>query len=154
MIITRKFVSSTIVGISVIAYSFIGLVQKSLSAPAPPLTALKVVGVYSDKGGVNGKGGWEQPITSIFSTQYPHYGNTLEVNVCETGYGQFPIAKFNTVPMTLVSSTPTLNGSLVTGFCRTWLYKDSFNGGIFTYQATSINYPFRTLSIRFSIISR
>ncbi|MDF5713222.1 MAG: DUF4879 domain-containing protein [Rhizonema sp. NSF051] len=154
MLSFRQIASSAIIGLSVLGSSSIELGQKAFAAPAPPLTALRVTGVYSDMGSVSGNGGWEYPIpmTSSISTQYSHYGNVIGVYVCETGYGQNSIAKFNGNPMKLDRSDPQPDSSgTITGYCRLWEYDNSFNGGTFTYQASSINAPFRTLSLSFYV---
>ncbi|MFK0734832.1 MAG: DUF4879 domain-containing protein [Gloeotrichia echinulata GP01] len=120
----------------------------SSSAPAPALTAVKVVLVQSS-------GFSSDPIPSgSLSTPNDHNGPSLTVVTEDVGYGQSQIALFNGNRMKLVSSEPLPGrkpGTIVTGWRYTWSYQGSFANGTFTYQSTSINFPVRTLSTRLFI---
>lgn len=115
----------TILGLSTIGISVAGM-EQAISAPAPALSQVKVIGV----------------------NRVPQ----LCVQTQEVGYGTNQIAQFNGNRLTERSSAPTLGaGRVVTGWTRVWCYQGSFTSGTFTFQATSINFPWNTLSTRLYI---
>jgi hypothetical protein len=116
--------------------------EQALSAPAPALSSVRVTAVASSKYP------YRDPIPQgSLSTPQDHGGPSLCVETTEVGYGQNQIAKFNGNRLTENSSTAILGtGNIVTGWKRVWCYQGSFTSGTFTFQATSINFPWNTLS--------
>jgi hypothetical protein len=132
---------STTIGISVAG------MEQAISAPAPALSQVKVIGVISSN-----YPNWESIPQGNLSTQQDHGGPQLCVQTQEVGYGRNQIAQFNGNRLTERSSAPTLGaGRVVTGWTRVWCYQGSFTSGTFTFQATSINFPWNTLSTRLYI---
>ena len=69
----------------------------------------------------------------------------------EIGYSSYRYAKFNNEKAELIYSEPIIGrDNIVTGFRRTWklhvFSNDSSNRGDFTYEATSANSPWNTMS--------
>jgi len=125
-------------------------------AAAPPLTALVVSWVYSTRIG------WEQIRTGQLATVSDHGGTQLRVTTDELGYGSNPIAKMLGATLPAYTSqticrnfsgvlvTPCSAGQTVVGWRRIWKL-DGTQSGNFTYQNTSINYPFNRMSTSLTI---
>ena len=116
------------------------------AAPAPPLSELQVTKIRSQRSPV-----WENVSTSQLLTNVDHSGSWLEVETREIGYSNPPlnIARFSGVRMTQISSTPIVGPDrVIRGWLRVWRYSSSqtFTSGRFTYEATSINFPFNKMS--------
>lgn len=121
-------------------------IQPVSAAPAPPLTYLQVKLVRSQT-----KQSWE-PINDFqLLTITDHGGGWLEVVTTEKGYGKNLIARYNQQKMTLISSTPFPPSGTIEGWHRLWRINTTITNGTFTYQATSINSPWNTMSDRLSI---
>lgn len=118
------------------------LCTASFTASAPPLTQLGMYVVESAQGGA-------EYITSStqFSTVNDHGGNPFYIYTYEIGYSQNRIAKLNGSMLNQVGSQAIdLNGdSIIDGYYRIW-DASGHTGGTFTYQATSINSPWNTMS--------
>ena len=113
------------------------------AAPAPALRYLQVTHVRSQRTS------WEPIPASQFSTVNDHGGNWLQVQTAELGYGSNPIAMFNGQRMTRVASSPILNSSrIVEGWYYVWQINTNVTSGTFTYQNTSTNSPWNTMSDR------
>ena len=146
MFLKRHTLIGAILGLSTIGISVAGM-EHAISAPAPALSQVKVIGVISSK-----YPNWESIPQGNLSTQQDHGGPQLCVQTQEVGYGTNQIAQFNGNRLTQRSSAPTLGaGRVVTGWTRVWCYQGSFTSGTFTFQATSINFPWNTLSTRLYI---
>lgn len=118
----------------------LAIVQGVAAQPAPPLTELYVYAVASEQGGI------EYISSSQVSTLENHGGAWMYVYTVEIGYGTGRIAKMNTVSLTEASSQPiTDSSSIIVGWFRAW-DASGFDGGNFTYQSRSINYPHNTMS--------
>lgn len=121
-------------------------IQSVSAAPAPPLTYLQVTYVRSQMKP------WEYIRDSQFSTVNDHGGTWLEVETAELGYGTNLIARYNGQKMTNSANTPIVNSSrVVIGWRRVWRINTTITSGTFTYQATSMNSPWNTMSDRLSI---
>lgn len=114
----------------------------SLAAPAPALSYLEVTGVISSQ---------SPSIENIsryqFSTTNDHGGAELYIRTIEYGYGYSRVAKMNGTVLPLYSSsTFDSNGdSIVDGYVC-WWNASGYNSGTFTYQNTSTNSPWNTMS--------
>jgi len=134
--------------------------QSGQKAPAPPLSLVTIVAV-----GSTNAGGWEYMThNDQLSTTVDHGGAELKVVVVEVGYGRAPIASMNggVLPRSAEYLTEglCLNGGDYTPSCapgqtiaawRRYYDLAGEQGGNFTYQNTSINAPFNTLSTRINI---
>jgi len=91
---------------------------------------------------------YEMILANQFTTKYDQGGSYLIVVTEEIGYANPPtrLARFNGVKMTLGLQESLLSGRTVIGWRNYWLYSASFTSGTFTYQATSINSPWNTMS--------
>lgn len=129
-------------------------------APAPALTRVSVYAVGSSK-----YGGWEYLALNQLSTKFDHGGATLRAVVLEIGYGSNQVATMNggylarskQIQTTLVCITngyyswPCSAGQSVVGFLYTYDLS-GYESGRFTFQDTSTNSPFRTLSTFVTIL--
>lgn len=127
---------------------------KSVSrGPAPGLTYLQISYVGSSNIG------WEQTPDGLYTTVYDHGGTQLRVVTDELGYGNLMVARMNgsVLPSSAQYSnsticwngvsyvTPCSAGQTVAGWRRYWNL-DGYQSGTFSYQNTSINSPFNTMS--------
>jgi hypothetical protein len=121
------------------------IAEAEQAAAAPPLTYLEIKGVYSSKYPNGGYG--EQPIAdSAFITTQDHGGAELYVLTQEMGYGQYRVAKMNGTQLVQDSEQAILGaGNIVTGYYR-WWKASGYESGSFSYQSSSINYPWTTRS--------
>lgn len=115
--------------------------NRSEAQPAPPLSSVQVGAVGSGRF-PNG----ETINQNQFATRLDHGGNYLEVVTVEYGYSSSRVARFAGSTMRETKTQYILNGNRVVGFLRLWRYNGNVTSGQFTYQATSSNAPFRTLS--------
>jgi len=128
-------------------------------APAPPLTRELVYAVGSTDCG------WEYMTTiGQISTVCNHGGTQLRAVVQEIGYGGTPFAWLNggilpstanyqNDPICIVGSyytSPCPAGYTIVGYYR-YFNLDGNQSGSFTYQNTSVNSPFNTLSTGINI---
>lgn len=112
------------------------------AAPAPPLSYLQVLAVSSAN-----SPSWEYPPSSQYTTTVDHGGSWLLIATEEYGYGQSRIAKFNGVTVPEYSNQMiTDSGGTVIGWIRYWRITGTITSGQFTYQSTSINSPWNTMS--------
>ncbi len=112
--------------------------------PAPQLTYLQAVAVISSQHPT-----YEYLNVYDYSTTYDHGGAELYIVTEEDGYGQNNIAMMNgtrltefqdqTHPQRIVDSSGT-----IIGWYRWWIANGQ-QSGTFTYQSTSINYPWNTM---------
>ncbi|WP_299010970.1 DUF4879 domain-containing protein [uncultured Shewanella sp.] len=111
-------------------------------APAPPLTALEIIGVLSYSSG------WTY-VSNVNDLVHPYnVADIIAIHTIEYGYGQNRIAKFNGSNLVKYDETAILDsGNVVIG----WHYGYSItdwnfmaDSGSATYQATSINSPWNT----------
>lgn len=146
MFLKRHAVIGTTLAFSTIGMSVAGI-EQAISAPAPALSGVSVIGVISSN-----YPNWESIPQGNLSTQKDHGGSQLCVQTQEVGYGTNQIAQFNGNRLIERSSAAILGaGRVVTGWTRVWCYQGSFTSGTFTFQATSINFPWNTLSTRLYI---
>ena len=128
----------------------------TMSGPAPQLSYLHIYAIYSAL-----HGGWEYLAPTQIRTNYYHGGNPLIAVTIEIGYGFSQKGRINngTLPASanyrndaicwdaygtsLVS--PCSAGETVAGYFRYWNLTGD-QGTTFTYQNTSENYPWTTLS--------
>jgi Domain of unknown function (DUF4879) len=127
------------------------------AAPAPPLSYVQIRYVGSSTQG------WEPIADGNFTTSLDHGGALMRVVTVEVGYGSSRIARMNgsVLPSSanyqsdaFCSSnflTPCQPGQTIVGFTRYWNV-DGYPGGTFSYQSTSINYPFNTMSDTLNIL--
>lgn len=130
------------------------------NAPAPQLTQVFVAYVGSTNCG------WEEIRSNQLATLCDHGGAQLLAITVEIGYGHIPVARFNSAVLPASANYATLpvcqnlNGQLtdqctpgqvVVGFENGWDMSGN-QGGRFTYQNTSINAPFNTLSTGMNIL--
>ena len=121
--------------------------------PAPGLTYLQISYVGSSNIG------WEQTPDGLYTTVYDHGGAQLRVVTDELGYGNLMVARMNgsVLPSSAQYSnsticwngysyvTPCSAGQTVAGWRRYWNL-DGYQSGTFSYQNTSTNSPFNTMS--------
>lgn len=126
----------------------------SKKSSASGIKSLQIIAVGSQQVGV-----WEMLSSYQTSTSYDHGGSFLRVVTQEVGYGNLPVARFNgrVLPSSAAYQTDRLcaQGSSVTTSCRTgqtivgfrtyWRI-DGNQAGTFTYQNTSTNAPWNTVS--------
>lgn len=129
------------------------------SGPAPSLSYLEV----SYVGSAN-VGGYESIAPSQLTTVYDHGGTWLRVVTDELGYGNNPVARFNGSILPSSANIQTQNicwtgsgytlscsaGQTIVGFRKYWKL-DGYQGGNFSYQNTSTNSPWNTMSDSISI---
>ena len=127
------------------------------AAPAPPLSYVQIRYVGSSNQG------WEPITDSQFSTTLDHGGAQLRVLTVEVGYGTVRIAKINGVTLPSTANyqtiafcgnnflTPCSPGQTIVGYSRYWNV-DGYQSGTFSYQTTSINSPFNTMSDTLNIL--
>jgi hypothetical protein len=121
----------------------VALVSQVHAQPAPKLTYLQVVAVQS-----TGYPAWDYLSDNTLLTNMNHTGPVLIVATKELGYSSSysQVAKFNGVKMTSLGQDPILNGRTVVGYIRYWRYQGPFTSGQFTYEASSINFPYNKMS--------
>ncbi|WP_220347761.1 DUF4879 domain-containing protein [Alkalilimnicola ehrlichii] len=126
--------------------------------PAPPLTQMWVYAVGSSNCG------WEYPAPGAFSTSCDHGGTQLRAVVLEIGYGSSPFAWMlgGLLPSSANYLTEMLcdqgggmlgycsPGQTVVGFLR-YYNLDGHQSGNFSYQNTSTNSPWNTMSTNINI---
>ena len=127
------------------------------AATAPPLSYVQIRYVGSSNQG------WEPIADSQVSTTLDHGGAQLRVLTVEVGYGTVRIAKINGVTLPSTANyqtiafcgsnflTPCTAGQTIVGYSRYWNV-DGYQGGTFSYQTTSINSPFNTMSDTLNIL--
>lgn len=122
-------------------------------APAPPLTQLHILAVGSSNCG------WEEIVSGATSTSCDHGGAQLRVEVLEIGYGSNRIAWMigGQLPASANYETRLVcqqfgggldyctPGQTAVGFQHSYNL-DGHQGGTFTYQNTSTNSPWNTMS--------
>lgn len=143
-----------------LALSALGLLAVSgfaFAQSAPPLSYVQIRHVGSSNQG------WENLSDSQFSTTLDHGGAQLRVVTVEVGYGTSRVARINGVNLPSSANYQTLNfcgsnylvacspGQTIVGFTRYWNL-DGYQGGTFTYQTTSINSPWNTMSDAMNIL--
>lgn len=123
-------------------------------APAPALTLLEVLGVGSPNAALQGAAelgpGYEGVNQSQLLTDYDHGGAWIDVITAELGYGHVRVAKMAGSVISERLNQPIISGGVIIGWYRFW-DASGFSGGRFTYQSTSINFPFNTMSDWISI---
>jgi hypothetical protein len=132
--------------------------DKTDKAPAPPLTAMVVSNVFSSNVG------WEAIGSGQLSTFYNHGGAQLRVVTDELGYGHIPVARmlgavlpssanYQTQYICVSGGVLVLGcspGQSIVGFRKYWNV-DGRQSGNFSYQNTSTNSPWNTLSTAITI---
>lgn len=111
------------------------------AAPAPALTYLQIVAVASAN-----SPSWEYVGRDQLLTNVDHGGAWLYIATQERGYGFTPVAKYNGVTVAQDSSDPIVENGLVVGYTRYWYITQNTANGQFTYQNTSTNSPWNTMS--------
>lgn len=118
-------------------------------APAPPLSLLEVLLVGSPDAALQGAAdlgpGYEAVEQFQLLTDYDHGGAWIDIITAELGYGQVRIAKMAGSLISERGNEPIVSGGVIIGWYRFW-DASGFSGGRFTYQSTSINFPFNTMS--------
>ncbi|RFA26258.1 hypothetical protein CAI21_17415 [Alkalilimnicola ehrlichii] len=130
--------------------------------PAPPLTDMWVLGVYSTN---CGGGSWEVfPSPGTFATSCGHGGPTFRVAVIEVGYGSNPIARYQSGQLGSAYDVelwceqfggglaPCSPGQTVVAFVRYYNLDGRSVPGQFQYQNTSTNSPWNTMSTSINIL--
>lgn len=130
------------------------------AAPAPPLSYVQIRFI-----GSSNYPSYEPIADNQLSTVIDHGGPALRAVTVEVGYGNPTLARatingvalprsanYLTVPFCNLSNflASCSAGQTVVGFVNYWNL-DGYQSGIFTYQATSTNSPFNTLSDRLTI---
>ena len=119
---------------------------KAQAQPAPPLIQLQSEFLSTGSPNV-----WDIVPVGGFSTKWDHYGPTLLVGVLETGYASTTsrVARFNGVNMKFVKSEAQYRADRkVWGYLVYYRYDGPWVSGNFTYQATSLVFPYKTLTQR------
>ena len=116
------------------------------AAPAPALSYLQIVAVASANSPT-----WEYVGRDQFLTNVDHGGAWLYIATQERGYGFTPVAKFNGVTVAQDKSEPIVESGLIVGYTRYWYITTNTANGQFTYQNTSTNSPWNTMSDWISI---
>jgi hypothetical protein len=130
------------------------------AAAAPPLTYLQISAVGSSLVG------WEVFNNTYQTiTDYDHGGSQMRVETVELGYGSNRVAKVNGGVLPSSANYLTINicqdiygqlnttcsaGQVIVGFFRYWNL-DGYQNAYFTYQNTSTNSPWNTMSDAMSI---
>lgn len=137
-----------VVAVAVLMLTILGLSTPAhvAAAPAPALSYLQVVAVASAN-----SPSWEYVGRDQFLTNVDHGGAWLYIATQERGYGFTPIAKFNGVTVAQDSSQPIVENGIVVGYTRYWYITSNTASGQFTYQNTSTNSPWNTMSDWISI---
>jgi len=144
---------------ALLALAAVGLMSAATvaAAPAPPLSYVQIRYVGSSNQG------WEPIADGTITTTLDHGGAQLRVLTVEVGYGTVRIAKINGVTLPSTANyqtiafcgsnflTPCSPGQTIVGFTRYWNV-DGYQGGTFSYQTTSINSPFNTMSDTLNIL--
>jgi hypothetical protein len=114
----------------------------SLRAPAPPLTYLQVYAAISTLHPT-----YEYFSESQFTSIYNHGGGEMYIVTVELGYGYNRIAKMNNGPnLNYLQSQAIVDSSnIVIGWFYWWI-ASAYESGQFTYQNTSTNSPWNTMS--------
>lgn len=118
--------------------------------PAPALYYLEVYAV-----GSSDYGGWEYIDPSQTQTLYDHGGALFQVVTLELGYGGnrigrmvgAPVINFDSKSLCWNSSgylTTECTGRTIVGWLR-WWDVSGYQNGYFTYQSTSLNFPWNTM---------
>lgn len=116
-------------------------------SPAPPLTYLQIYAASSTQ-----HPDWEIFSDNQTSSVADHGGVELYIVTVELGYGSNNIARMNSSSVPLYDSASLdLDGdSIIDGWMYQW-NASGYNSGTFTYQSTSINSPWNTMSDRMNI---
>lgn len=115
------------------------------AAPAPPLTDLQVYAAWSTNCPVNPD--YEYFSSSQFSSVYNHGGGEMYIVTYEIGFGYNRIAKMNGQTLQSVAyQAIDLNGDSIIDGWFYWWDASAFEYGTFTYQNTSANSPWNTMS--------
>lgn len=123
-----------------------------INASAPPLSSMSLYMIFSEKGGTE--------TVSTSTTDFPitssndHGGTVLRAITVEMDYAKNRYATFNNIQMTLtnVEGFDVDGDSIIDGHFCLWTYSGAeFEAGTFVVQATSVNYPWNTLSLRFNV---
>ena len=110
--------------------------------PAPPLTYLQVRAAISTN-----YPQFEFFEPHQFRSIQDHGGRELYVITYEVGYSHSRFAKMNGILLDLVKTELVdLNGDSIIDAYYRWWDASNFEGGDFTYEATSANYPWNTMS--------
>jgi Domain of unknown function (DUF4879) len=110
-------------------------------APAPSITQLQVYAVRSAN-----YPSWEYLSSSQYSTTIDHGGSWMDLVTYQYGYGNNPICKLNSVNLSnWHTEYITDSAGTIIGFIYYWI-ADGHQGGKWTYQDTSMNSPFNTMS--------
>jgi hypothetical protein len=122
--------------------------------PAPSLTILHVTEIKSTEGG-------DETISpGQLSTAKPHGGNNIDFYTIEYGFGNNPVAQFKTngqphaknIPETSREEIIDPATNLGIGYRKIFTYSgEPVSGGEFTYQNTSENKPWNTMSTRLTL---
>lgn len=137
-----------LMGLIALAFMFFGIGKPAMAQPAPGLSYLQVIAVKS-----TGFTDWDPVPDYLYLTNKDHRGPELIVVTKEIGYSSnySQRALFNGSKMSLIREDAILNGRTVVGYIRYWYYYGAFTSGKFTYQASSINFPYSTWSDWISI---
>ncbi|ADD01702.1 hypothetical protein Tmath_0464 [Thermoanaerobacter mathranii subsp. mathranii str. A3] len=111
-------------------------------AAAPPLTYLQVYAVISSQHPT-----YEYFSENQLSSVEDHGGDEMYIVTIEIGYGHLRFAKMNGSLLNSVQSQPIDldNDSIIDGWFY-WWDASGYDSGDFTYQNTSSNYPWNTMS--------
>jgi hypothetical protein len=116
--------------------------SSSYATPAPPLSYLQVYACWSTS-----YGGYEYFTNSQMSSVNNHGGANMYIVTAELGYGYSRVAKMNGVTLNSVASQSIdTNGDGIVDGWYYWWDASAFQSGTFTYQNTSTNYPWNTMS--------
>ncbi|WP_427339424.1 DUF4879 domain-containing protein [Caloranaerobacter sp. DY30410] len=132
-------------GLLLITLLILSFCSVSYAASAPPLSQVGIAEIYSSQGGTE-----EIYSSTKLCTDKDHGGNPFYIVTYEIGYSRYGsrIAKLNGVRLKEVQSQPIDldNDRIIDGWFR-WWDASGFTGGNFTYEATSENYPWNTMSV-------
>lgn len=118
----------------------------SIQASAPPLTYLEVYAVISSQHPT-----YEYISQNQFSTVNDHGGAEMYVVTVELGYGGSRVAQMNGGYLSEIQNQAIVDSSgAIVGWYR-WWNASGYQNGYFTYQSTSLNYPWNTMSDALSV---
>lgn len=109
-------------------------------APAAPLYYLEVYAAISSN-----YPSYEYFSQGQYSSVQDHGGAQMYIVTAELGYGFSNYAKMIGNNLTMYQQQPITDNGIIIGYFRWWT-ANGYQSGQFTYQNTSVNYPYNTMS--------
>jgi len=124
----------------------------AFAQPAAQLTELRVINIASPIGGSESI----QPYQ--YATNNGHAGSTMLITTTEIGIGASSssngqIAKMNGTMIQWTARRSIISSGITIGFEYDWTYSGVYiNGGTFTYENISVNFPYTKLQTQLTIL--